>query len=169
MKSYYRIILGAHNSYVQEHLAGNFISVGYSIYQDLTHRLVDDKRAFNRELIPIYFSNHPGKSKVTAALACGTVWTVSKGMQIGDIVISPDEDRHYHVGEITGPYYYVEGEMQHRRPVHWFVRTFRPGDMSAGLWGIVCARSTLINLTKYGPEIDKLIGSGAVVRSISTH
>jgi restriction system protein len=30
-----------------------------------------------------------GKSKVSAGLACGALWTISKGIKIGDIVTVP--------------------------------------------------------------------------------
>ena len=53
-----------------------------------------------------------------AAGACGFLWTVSKGILVGDVVLSPDGSGRYRVGEVTGEYYYAPGQVLfHRRPV----------------------------------------------------
>src|SRR5687767_172988 len=106
MKSYYRIMLGQGSDRAHDCVTGNFVGVGFNINQDLTHKLPDEWREFNREFIPVYLESNPGKTRVAAGLACGAVWTVSKGMKIGDIILSPDGEGHYHVGEVTGNYYY---------------------------------------------------------------
>ena len=106
MKSYYRMMMGKGSMHAQEGFAGNYIGTGFNINQDLSRKLPDEWRAFNREFIPVYLENNPGKSRVAAGLACGAIWTVSRGMQIGDIVLTPDGEGHYHVGEVAGPYFY---------------------------------------------------------------
>src|SRR5690242_6465885 len=134
MKSYYRIILGKARDQAHECITGNYIGVGFGINQDLTSKLPDDRRAFNREFIPIFLSNNPDKHKIAAGLACGIVWVVSKGMQMGDYVMTTDDEGRYHVGEVTGGYYYQPGpSLPHRRPVHWFDQTFSRDDLSEAL------------------------------------
>jgi len=53
MKNYYRVMLGQGSDRAQDCIAGNFIAVGYNIPQDLTSKLPEDRRAFNREFIPV--------------------------------------------------------------------------------------------------------------------
>jgi len=51
----------------------------------------------------------PEKSKVSAGLACGALWTISKGIKIGDIVICPNGAGGYYVGEVSSNYFYQLG------------------------------------------------------------
>ena len=55
-------------------------------------------------------ATHPDKTKIGAGLACGALWTVSKGIQKGDIVLCPDGTGKYRVGEVSGSYYYEPGK-----------------------------------------------------------
>ncbi len=85
-KSYYRVMLGL---YAAECFAGNFIGTDFSIDQDLTNKLPEEWRVFNQEFIPIYLAKHPDKTKIGAGLACEALWTVSKGIKEGDVVLYP--------------------------------------------------------------------------------
>ena len=158
MKNYYRVMLGQGGDRIHEGIAGNFIGVGFSIHQDLTQKLPDEWRAFNREFIDVYLANNPGKTRVAAGLACGTIWTVSKGMNIGDIIISPDGTGHYHVAEVTGNYYYQLDDIRlpHRRTVHWFPQTINRSDLSDALKRSTGSIGTLSNITTYAEELEKL-------------
>ena len=99
MKSFYRLMLGKKSIYAEECFAGNFVGVHFGIVGDLTDKLPDEGRAFNKALVPVFLAKNPTKSKVVAGLACGAIWTVCKGMQLGDVVICPDGSGHYRVGE----------------------------------------------------------------------
>jgi len=168
VKRYFRIMLGKGSDRAQECIAGNFIGVGFNINLDLTHKLPDEWRTFNREFIPAYLINNPGKSKVAAGLACGAIHTVSKNINIGDIIISPDGEGHYHVGEVTGNYYYQPDTLPHRRPVHWFSQTINRADMSDPLRKSCGSAGTISNITSHGEEIEKLIGGISAPKLIST-
>jgi len=170
MKSYYRLMLGKGSEHAQACIAGNFVAVGFLHHQDLTDKLPEEWRAFNREYIPMYLESHPGKSKVAAGLACGAVWTVSKGLEIGDIVLSPDGEGHYHVGEVTGNYFHQSDAMPlpHRRPVHWFSQTINRADMSDGLRKSCSSAGTISNVSVHGEEIERLIGGVSAPKLIST-
>ncbi|MBN8620591.1 MAG: hypothetical protein J0L63_16885 [Anaerolineae bacterium] len=100
MKNYYRIMLGKKSIYAKQCVAEGFIGADYGINQDLTLKLHEEWRSFNREFIPIFLANNPDKTKVAAGLACGALRTVSKGILKGDIVLCPDGEGHYHVGEL---------------------------------------------------------------------
>ncbi len=101
MKEYYRIMPGRKSMYAEECRKGNFIGADYQINHDLTNRLPENWRDFNKEFIPIYMESHPDKSKVAAGLACGMLWTIAKGIKLGDIVLSPDGSGKYYVGEVV--------------------------------------------------------------------
>ncbi|MDP2732905.1 MAG: DUF91 domain-containing protein, partial [Hoeflea sp.] len=90
MKNYYRVMLGRQSVYASECIAGNFIGTDYAVRQDLTADLPDDWRAFNRKFIPVFLAANPGKTRIGAGLACGAIWTVSKGIPTGDRVLCPD-------------------------------------------------------------------------------
>lgn len=169
MKNYYRPMLGKRSIFAQEALAGNFIGADFEIQQDLTHELPDEWRQFNRKFIPIFLENHPNKSRIAAGLACGALWTIAKGIKKGDMVICPDGEDQYHLGEVTGDYYYQPGgALPHRRPVQWLHQVIDRADMSDALRGSASARGTVSNLTNYHEEIEKLMGGVSVSHLIST-
>ncbi len=134
MKNYYRVMLGRQSVHAATCLAGNFIGAHYGILQDLKPDLQDDWREFNKKFIPIYLLTHPEKTKIGAGLACGSLWTVSKGIAKGDIVLCPDGTGKYLVGEVTGDYYYTaDAILPHRRPVTWRDVAISRSDMSDAL------------------------------------
>lgn len=48
MKDYFRIMLGPKSVYAQECFSGNFIGADFDIHQDLTGKLPDEWREFNK-------------------------------------------------------------------------------------------------------------------------
>ena len=122
MKNYYRIMLGKRSIFAEEAYKGNFIAAGFIKDRDLTHHLPDNWRDFNKEFIPLFLEQNPGKTKVSAGLACGMLWTVAKGIQIGDIVLCPNGQGVYYVGEVTSTYEY------HKKQNKWHVHTDEKND-----------------------------------------
>ena len=169
MKSYYRVMLGPKSIHAEECFTSNFIGTDFGINQDLTNKLPDDWRAFNREFIPVYLAAHPDKTKIAAGLACGALWTVSKGIQNGDVVLCPDGTGKYRVGEVNGGYYYQPGKILfHRRPVTWFNVSIDRAAMSEALRNSTGAIGTVSRVTQHCVEIEKLIGGVPAVKLIST-
>lgn len=159
MKSYYRVMLGRQSVHAEACFAGEFIGVDFEIPQDLSGQLSDEWRAFNRQFIPVYLAGHPDKTKVTAGLACGALWTVAKGIEKGDVVLSPDGSGRYRVAEVTGDYVYQPGGvLPHRRPVHWLSQTIDRAEMSEALRNSTGSIGTVSNVTRHQDEIEKLIG-----------
>ena len=155
MKSYYRVMLGRKSVFAADGFAGGYIGVDFAIKEDLSKSLPDEWRAFNKKYIPVYLAAHPDKSKVTAGLACGAVWTVCKGINEGDIVLSPDGAGSYRVGEATGSYYYApEGPLPHRRKVKWLDVAIARAAMSEALRNSTGATGTVCNISGYAPEIE---------------
>src|SRR5690554_4355034 len=95
-----RVMLGSKSIHAQECYQGNFIGVDFGIHQDLSNDLPDNWREFNKKFIPVYLEKFPEKSKVAAGLSCGAIWTVSKGLDQGDVVLCPNGQKEYYVGEI---------------------------------------------------------------------
>ena len=169
MKSFYRVMLGQKSVHADECFAGNFIGTDFGINQDLTKRLPEDWRSFNKEFIPIYLASHPDKTKIGAGLACGALWTVSKGIQKSDVVLCPDGTGRYRVGEVSGSYYYEPGKVLfHRRPVTWLNVSIDRAAMSEALRHSAGSIGTVSNITQHHTEIEKLIAGISIPKLIST-
>ena len=159
MPSYYRVMLGSKSIHAEECFIGNFIGTDFGITQDLTKHLPDECRVFNKAFIPVYLAAHPHKTKIGAGLACGALWTVSKGIQKGDFVLCPDGTGRYRVGEVTGGYYYEPGKILfHRRPVKWNGVAIERAVMSEVLQNSTGSIGTVSNITHHHEEIEKLLG-----------
>lgn len=157
-KSYYRIMLGRRNAHAKEAHEGNYIGAGWFESVDLTNRLPDNWREFNKKFIPLYLEKYPDKTRVSAGLACGMLHTITKGILVGDIVLCPDGQGNYLVGEVTSDYIYKKGEtLPHRRIVRWFSRPIKRSEMSQSLQNSAGSIGTVSNISKYAEEIEKLI------------
>jgi restriction system protein len=148
MKSYYRLMLGRKSIHAETCFTENFVGADFEVNQDLTNELTENWRDFNAKFRDVFKSNHPDKTNVGAGLACGFLWTVSKGIKIGDIVICPDGSGTYRVGEISSNYFYHPGGiLPHRRSVKWMDKQIERESMS----------DMLKKSTGYALELDSLI------------
>jgi len=169
MKSYFRIMLGKKSVYAEEAYKGNFIGSDFGVDIDLTNKLPDNWRKFNKEFIPKYLEKHPEKSKVAAGLACGFLHTIAKGIQMGDIVLCPDGEGSYYVGEVAGDYEFHKGAiLPHRRRVRWLTKKIERSDMSDSLRNSSGSIGTVSNVTKYADEIEHLIAGDRPASVIAT-
>jgi len=158
MKKYFRIILGKNHVYADESIRGSFVGVGFIPEVDFTGKLHNEWRDFNKKYIPTYLEKNPGASKVKAGLACGALHTASKGMNIGDIVLCPDGNRNYYVGEVISNYVYSKGSnLPHRRNVKWFNKVISRDLMSDSLQNSTGSVNTLADISKHALEIENLI------------
>lgn len=159
MKAYNRVMAGSKSIHASQCFNEGFIGVDYQIPIDLTNRLPENWRDFNREFVPIYMESHPGKTRIAAGLACGFIWTMSKGLRQGDIIITPNGERRYKAGEIISDYYYVAGNvLPHRRKVRWFPDLFDRDDMSQDLQRSTNSTGTCCDISSYAEELERLIG-----------
>ncbi len=169
MKRYFRVMLGKKSSYAAQGFSEGFIGADFSIGEDLSNKLPDAWREFNKRYIPVYQASHPAKSKIAAGLACGFLWTIAKGISKGDIVLSPDGTGVYHVGEVTGDYFYAPGQiLPHRRPVQWLGQTIDRTAMSDTLKNSAGSIGTVCELSGHREEIEKLIAGRATTTIVST-
>jgi restriction system protein len=158
MTRYFRVMLGKGSSHAQECFAGGFIGVDFDLSIDLTEKLPENWRDFNREFIPIYQASHPAKNKIAAGLACGMTWTVSKGMQIGDVIIAPMGDGNFRFGEVSSNYQFAKDQILfHRRQVSWSDLIINKDQFSEQLRRSIGSIGTISEVTQHSEEISKLL------------
>lgn len=179
MKNYYRIYLGKGNIHAKLGYEQGFIGVDFGFTRDLTEDFeiadklaqksaTEDWRHFNSRIIPEYLANHPDKTKVAAGLACGMTHTICAGSNEGDIVLVPDGEGKYYIGEISGKYYFAEGQpLPHRRPIRWYEHTLDKQDMSQALKNSLGSIGVKANITQHAEEIENLLQGKQDVRIIS--
>jgi restriction system protein len=169
MKNYYRIMLGKKSIYAEEAHKMSVIGAGWLYDYDLTGKLPENWREFNQKTIPIYLDQNPSKTKISAGLACGMLHTIAKGIQVGDIVLSPDGKGNYYVGEVTSDYFYHGGQvLPHRRSVNWFPKQIVRDVMSEELKNSSGSIGTVSNISKYAEEIESLMLGSRPPTLIST-
>lgn len=162
-------MLGAKSAHADECYKGSFIGVDFGMNIDLKGKLYDNWRDFNKEFVPIYLRNHPDKKKVAAGLACATIWVISKGIKVGDIVLCPNGLGSYMVGEVRDEYSYRPGQiLPHRRTVTWYSHLIERSSMSDALKSSTGAIATYCDITKHANEIEKLNGGNNTPPIVAT-
>jgi len=162
-------MLGKRSVYAEEAYNGNFIGVGWLEDIDLTNKFPDSWREFNSKFIPLYIEKHPGTTKVSAGLACGMLYTVGKGILMGDIVLCPDGQGNYFIGEIAGKYEYHKNQvLPHRRNVRWYSCVIPRNEMSNSLKNSTGSIGTISKISQYANEIESFISGNRPSSIIAT-
>ena len=163
MKQYNRIMLGEHGMFLNDCLEHNYIGIGVLKDMDFTKVQHNDESAWRIAQVVNFVNSHPDKSSGTARNLIGFLWTVCYGLKIGDVVLASNGEGGYHIGEITGDYYYTPGsELPHRRAVRWMDKIIARRSMSQQLQNSTGSIGTCCNITKYAEEIEQLISGGTV-------
>ena len=161
-KSYFRVMLGQKSVHALDCIGGGFIGADFGINEDISTKLPEEWREFNRRFIPVYQKSHPDKSKIGAGLACGALWTVCKGIRKGDVVLCPDGTGAYRVGEVLGDYYFAGGQpLPHRRKVAWRDAPILRSSMSVELRNSTGSAGTVSDVSGYRDEIEHLLGEAS--------
>lgn len=167
MRKFHRIMLGRKSAFAAECFAGGYIGADFDVTGDLSRRLPDEWREFNKEFIPLFLARYPEKTRIGAGLVCGMVWTICRGLENGEIVLCPDGAGSYHVGEIAGGYYYADGQsLPHRRRVRWFDRVIARDEMSEPLRNSAGSIGTVSNITPHAEELERLLACGVTTPQI---
>lgn len=149
--------------YADKSIPEGFVGVGWLENQDFTQKLPEDSREFGQLFTPLYLKENPAAGNITAGLARGMTWTVLKGLQVDDVVLTPDGKGNYKIGKIVGDYFYVPGQpLPHRRPVDWFAGLVSRSQMSKTLQNALGAIGTVSDCTNFAEEIEGLIQGRSV-------
>lgn len=168
MKKYVRVMLGHGSMYAKKCREEGFIGADFDVNVDLSDSLYENWRDFNKKFIPLWMSNVPGKSTTSAGLACGFLWTIVKGLRIGDIVLCPSGEGYYFIGIIDGGYYYQPNEvLPHRRKVVWMDKVIDRKRMSKELRNSSGSIGTCCDVTKYAAEIESLLTGATYITPVT--
>ena len=97
---------------------------------------------------------------MATGLACSAIYTVSRGIEIGDVILTPDGNLGYKVGEVASAYWHAPGgPLPHRRSVHWRQEPVPIEAVSSALQASAGTQQTCISLSPHGTEIAQLIGT----------
>lgn len=167
MKKYNRIMLGRGSMFAKQCRQDGYIGGNFDINMDLSDSLYENWRDFNKKFIPVWMDNMPGKSRTAAGLACGSLWTIIKGLSIGDVVLCPSGEGYYYVGTVASEYYYVPNtELPHRRKVEWMDKVIPRKNMSKELQNSSGSIGTCCEISQYATEIEALISDSNEMPSI---
>ncbi|MDP1720061.1 MAG: endonuclease NucS [Candidatus Nanopelagicaceae bacterium] len=171
MRNFFQLRLGKGGAFVDECLDDGFVGVGWFADTDLSVVFASstDMRQFNKQMIPIYLAEHPEAVKVTAGLACGSTFTVCKGMQVGDVVLCPKGGNNYAVGEISSEYEYRKGtNLPHRRKVNWQKTSLNRGDFTTELKNAMGFIGTVSKISHHAIELEALLTGQSAMTLLST-
>ena len=117
----------------------------------------------------MWLNAHPDGKKIRAGLACGNLWVLCKGMEIGDIVLSQNEKGEYYVGRIASNYFYKKGELlPHRRKVEWLPIVIPKSEMSGQLQRSAGSGQTCFEISSYREEIERLLNRQSHTAIVAT-
>jgi restriction system protein len=167
-KRFYKVMLGKKSDLAEKCRVEGFIGTDFDVNEDLTGQLPDDWREFNQQWIEKLLPRK--KSRVSAGMAAGALWVVSKGIRQGDIVLCPTTfPGELIAGEVIGDYEYVkEGPLQHRRRVRWFSGVIQRASLSSDLRGGLGYGATVCTLDPYGQEILHVLGQQPILSPIQS-
>lgn len=158
MKQYNRIMLGEHGKYFKHCFEHHFIGVSFLPDTDLKATPCTQEGIWRQKMIEEYLNKHADKSMQTARNSIGFLWTVCFGLKIGDIILTPNGNGSYQVGEIKSDYTYHPNEiLPHRREIEWKDIIIPRKSMSKSLQNSTGSIGTCCNITKYAKEIDALL------------
>jgi restriction system protein len=157
-RNFYKVMLGQGSREADACRVHGFLGTDYEIREDLTGLLPENWKEFNAQWLPRLLPLH--KNKIAAGLAAANLWTVSKGIAIDDIVLSPTGvTNELMAGEITSEYHYVpEGPLHHRRSVRWLPGVIKRDELSTELRASLGSGGTVVRLERHGEEILRSIG-----------
>jgi restriction system protein len=168
-RRYFKLLLGPKSVYAKQCFDEGFIGGYFGFDNDLSHDLEEDWRDFNHKMIPEYLKKNPGKSKIAAGLACGALWTITKGIQKGDIVIAPNGHGKFLFCEVLGDYEFVQSDvLPHRRVVKWYPLEVSRKEVSEGLRSSTVSVGPVAEITQHGKEIEEYLSGRVPVDGVPT-
>lgn len=164
MTFFVRVMLGEQSFHAEDCFREGVIGTDFGLKTDLTRYLKDSWSESKKDLSDLYRKGRPDRSPVSIGLACGAIWTVSKGIPEGGIVISPTGQGSYAFGRVIGGYQFVsDGYLPHRRKVEWFSERIPGSSFSASLLKALKLPLTCIDLNPYADELQSFVDGKARV------
>ena len=131
-------------------LKKNEVALGWEAMDDLSE-LQPTRDAFKASLMRAYPHQKPGYYPV----AGGQLIRFVHEMKEGDLIVYPSKrDKRVHIGEITGPYHYVEKSAEsypHRRAVKW-LKDFPRTKFTQGALYEIGAAMSFFQVKNYADE-----------------
>jgi restriction system protein len=161
-------MLGGQSSSAKDCFRDENIGTGFGFDVHLNVYLKPTWSESKRDLANLSNEAHPDKSAIAIGLNCGSIWTVSRGIPIGGIVVSPTGEGDYTYAEVTGDYrFQPDSYFPHQRTVKWSGVRISPAAMSEGLLKACQRPLTSIDLNAYADELDVLTGKSSGRPSIT--
>jgi len=158
MSYFVRVMLGEKSIHAENCFRDGVIGTDFDLLTDLTQMLKDSWIDSKRELTELYKQSNPGKSPVSVGLACGAMWTVSKGIPVGGVVVSPTGLGTYAIGKVASEYEYLKDSyLPHRRKVEWQSERIPASNLSEKLLKALKLPLTCIDLSSYAEELKGFI------------
>lgn len=158
MSYFVRVMLGEQSLHAADCFRDGVIGTDFDLLTDLTPMLKDTWIDSKKELTEQYKKNRPNKSPVSVGLACGAMWTVSKGIPVGGVVVSPTGQGTYAIGKVISEYEYVkDAYLPHRRNVEWQPERIPATNFSESLLKALKLPLTCIDLSPYAEELEGFV------------
>ena len=158
MSYFVRVMLGEQSVYAADCFRDGVIGTDFDLLTDLKPMLKDSWMDSKKELTEQYKKNRPNKSPVSVGLACGAMWTVSKGIPIGGVVVSPTGQGTYAIGKVASEYEFVKDSyLPHRRKVDWQPERIPASNFSDPLLKALKLPLTCIDLSPYAEELESFV------------
>jgi restriction system protein len=158
MKIYYGLWLGSQACYASECHENNFIGVDFGFTQDFSNDLTLTQQQFTKKFAPDWLKTAQNPTKIGAGLACGTVWRMVAGIKEGDVIVCPNGQNGFYIGEITGSFWFSPNSaLPQRRTIKWFPKVITTSEVSEALNLSVRSFSTLKDISHHANEIESLI------------
>lgn len=162
MTEYWMVRLGSGGMHAQEMINAGYLGVDYDIEFDLRPHLGKGAAEFHAIMNDLWLKKNPGKSRRSAGLSMGNMWTACEGIKDGDFVLTRKADQSFASGTVVGGYEYFPGTiLPHRRRVEWDMQTLSLEDMSPELAAAVQTPQTAYSLSGYAAELADLTGAEA--------
>lgn len=148
-------------NHMRDFLEREFIAIGYPVREDLTGLSYDEIR----QLLKTYKWGE----------GIGNVSSFVQSMQVGDLVVVPDDNKKdVYIAEITSDYYYVKeldedvagSGYPHQRKVKWFFNKnpLLRSDLPEDLKGSMRYPGTIADLTKHYEVINSIINGDEFIK-----
>ena len=163
-KNYWVVRLGKSNKYAEIAHKSNCIALGWQeVDIDLKDYTNLDQADFTEKIAPMIRKVISERTDKYYAGSARQLYKFATLMQKGDIMFVPIDGGKHFMGVIKSDYYHTAAQQnfpyKHRRDVEW-VGVVKRDQLSETMRNSVKALMTVFSISKYAPEIEKLLTGG---------